>query len=71
MQCGDKDVTGWRINAQMLEDLSSTTGKGISVLCIHDGFIVPYLDLPGFCGERLAHLPRLSLEGDGALEAGR
>ena len=29
------------------------------------------LDLPGFCGERLAHLPGLSLEGDGALEAER
>ncbi len=29
------------------------------------------LDLPGFCGERLAHFPGLSLEGDGALEAER
>lgn len=29
------------------------------------------LDLPGFRGERLAHFPGLSLEGDGALEAER
>ena len=29
------------------------------------------VDLPGFCGERLAHFPCLSLEGDGALEAER
>ncbi len=29
------------------------------------------MDLPGFCGERLAHFPGLSLEGDGALEAER
>ena len=29
------------------------------------------LDLPGFCGERLAHFRGLSLEGDGALEAER
>ena len=29
------------------------------------------LDLPGFCGERLAHFLGLSLEGDGALEAER
>lgn len=29
------------------------------------------VDLPGFCGERLAHFPGLSLEGDGALEAER
>jgi len=29
------------------------------------------LDLPGFCGERLAQFPALSLEGDGALEAER
>ena len=29
------------------------------------------LDLPGFSGERLAHFPGLSLEGDGALEAER
>jgi hypothetical protein len=29
------------------------------------------LDLPGFCGERLAHFAGLSLEGDGALEAER
>jgi hypothetical protein len=28
-------------------------------------------DLPDFCGERLAHFPGLSLEGDGALEAER
>lgn len=30
-----------------------------------------FLDLPGFCGERLAHFAGLSLEGDGALEAER
>jgi hypothetical protein len=29
------------------------------------------VDLPDFCGERLAHFPDLSLEGDGALEAER
>lgn len=29
------------------------------------------LDLPGFCGERLAHFLGLPLEGDGALEAER
>ena len=29
------------------------------------------VDLPGFCGERLAQFPALSLEGDGALEAER
>ena len=29
------------------------------------------MDLPGFCGERLAHFPGLSLEGDWALEAER
>ena len=29
------------------------------------------MDLPGFCGERLAHFPCLLLEGDGALEAER
>ena len=29
------------------------------------------VDLPGFSGERLAHFPCLSLEGDGALEAER
>jgi len=29
------------------------------------------LDLPGFCGERLAHFPGFSLEGDWALEAER
>lgn len=29
------------------------------------------MDLPGFFGERLAHFPGLSLEGDGALEAER
>ena len=29
------------------------------------------LDLPDYCGERLAHFPGLSLEGDGALEAER
>ena len=29
------------------------------------------LDLPGFCGERLAHFAGFSLEGDGALEAER
>jgi transposase len=29
------------------------------------------LDFPGFCGERLAHFPGLSLEGDGALKAKR
>ncbi|MEO9962830.1 MAG: tyrosine-type recombinase/integrase [Nisaea sp.] len=29
------------------------------------------VDLPGFCGERLAHFPGVSLEGDGALEAER
>jgi hypothetical protein len=29
------------------------------------------VDLPEFCGERLAHFPNLSLEGDGALEAER
>ena len=29
------------------------------------------LDLPGFGGERLGHLPGLSLEGDGAQEAER
>jgi hypothetical protein len=29
------------------------------------------LALPGFCGERLAHVAGLSLEGDGALEAER
>ena len=29
------------------------------------------LDLPDLFGERLAHFPCLSLEGDGALEAGR
>lgn len=27
------------------------------------------VDLLGFCGERLAHFPGVSLEGDGALEA--
>lgn len=32
------------------------------------GYIVDFL---GFCGERLAHFPDLSLEGDGALEAER
>ena len=30
-----------------------------------------FLDLPCFCGERSAHFPCLSLEGDGALEAER
>jgi hypothetical protein len=29
------------------------------------------LDSPVYCGERLAHFPGLSREGDGALEAGR
>lgn len=29
------------------------------------------VDLPGFCGERLAHFPGLSLEGDWAFEAER
>ncbi|WP_221930745.1 hypothetical protein, partial [Paracoccus marinus] len=33
------------------------------------GFSQPQIvDLPGFCGERLAHFAGLSLEGDGALE---
>ena len=29
------------------------------------------LDLPGFCGERLAYFPGVSLEGYGALEPER
>ena len=36
-----------------------------------DPCLRPGLDLPGFCGERLAHFPYLTLEGDGALEAER
>jgi len=33
--------------------------------------VIGTVDLPGICGERLAHVSGLSLEGDGALEAER
>lgn len=51
-------VTNEHLNDQL------QTGRGIMPLACA-------LDLPGFCGERLAHFPCLSLEGDGALEAER
>ena len=46
---------------------SSTTRTPISLLF----GAARSVDLPGFCGERLAHFLGLSLEGDGALEAER
>ena len=51
---------------------------GVDPMPVHTGKHDPMhswlklcLDLPGFSGERLAHFPSLSLEGDRALEVER
>ena len=69
--------TGWRRDAPPVR----ASRRRLTFLSglRHDRIVAPFVldgpinsvDLPGFFGERLAHFPGLSLEGDGALEAER
>ena len=52
---------------RMLEHLK----PGMKIMAYGPSGIFRFLDLPGLCGERLAHFPGLSLEGDLALEVER
>jgi hypothetical protein len=58
----------WPSSTSIEVEFESDTAPTVTSHPIHRSKDV---DLPGFCGERLAHFPGVSLEGDGALEAER